>query len=279
MAQTYGPLQTALQAEPDLVERASRRTVEEVLTRLSDTGSPNLQAFLEAWSDRGVVMQKDDGIFYIGERDGDSYVLTDIDTGETSQVARDAVKELRPNAGVRRVIGTALIEFQLSDPRRAARIDALTALERAGSADLLEPLRASMVQEPDAEVAAMKAALERRLTARFDPDLSERIAAIDALSDSIAIEDRAALSRILSTRKVIIAGTPPEEDNVAQVLIPGDDLSLDDAHALLVEAGLADTLVTPEARNAALVAAIDGAPAQQRPKRVGAQSQDRIFMA
>lgn len=170
-AQSYGPLQSALQVDPDQVERASRRTVEEVLTRLADIGSPNLQAFLEAWSDRRVVMREDDQVFFIGERDGDNYVLTDIDTGEESQMPRDGAKALKPNAGVRRVIGSALIEFQLSDPRRAARIDALTALERAGSADLLEPLRASMADEPDSEVAAMKASLERRLTARFDTDI------------------------------------------------------------------------------------------------------------
>ncbi|MDF1667993.1 MAG: urea ABC transporter permease subunit UrtB [Roseovarius sp.] len=258
-AQSYGPLQTALQAEPDLVERASRRTVNDVLARLAYTESPNLQAFLEAWSDRRVVMRGADGLFFIAEKDGDTYVLTDIDTGATSQLPRDDAKELRPNAGVRRVIGTALIEFQLNDPRRDARIDALTALERAGSAKLLEPLRASMVDEPDTEVAAMKAALERRLTARFDPDPAARIAAIGDMSDSIAIEDRAALSRILSTDIKVVAGTPPDTDNVARVLTPGDDLPLAEAHALLVEAGLAKAPVTPEDRDAALIAAIEGA--------------------
>ena len=257
-AQNNGPLQAALQVEPDLVESASRRTVGQVLFRLAETGSPNLQAFLEAWSDRRVVMRLEDGAFFIGEREGDIYALIDIDTGDSSDIPRDAIKELRPNAGVRRVIGTALIESQLSDPRRAARIGALTALERAGSAELLDPLRASMVDEPDAEVAAMKAGLERRLTARFDPDPAARIAAIEALSNSIAIEDRAALSRILSTKTRVAEGTPPEEDNVARVLNAGDDLPFDEAHALLVEADLAVAPVSREDRDTALIAAIAG---------------------
>ncbi|MBT8458189.1 MAG: urea ABC transporter permease subunit UrtB, partial [Boseongicola sp.] len=256
-AQTYGPLQAELQADPDLVERASRRTVGDILSRLADTGSPNLQNFLEAWSDRRVVMREADGAFFIAEQEGDDYLLTDIDTGATSRFAQDAAKELRPNAGVRRLIGTALIEFQLSDPRRDARIDALTALERAGSAEMLELLRASMADEPDTDVAAMKAALERRLTARFDPDPAARISAIEALSDSIAIEDRAALSRILSADTVVVAGVPADGDNVAQVLTPGVDIPLGDAHALLGEAGLAKAPVTREARDAALIAAIE----------------------
>lgn len=256
-AQTYGPLQSALQADPAIVERASRKSVGDVLDRLAETGSPNLQAFLEAWSDRRVVMQMADGQFFIGEQDGDDYVLTDIDTGTESRIARDDAKELRPNAGVRRVIGTALIEFQLSDPRRDARIAALTALERAGSADLLEPLRASMVSETDAEVAALKSGLERRLTARFDPDPASRIAAINDLAEGIAIEDRAALSRILATEVTVVTGTPPADDNVASILKAGDDIPLTDAHVLLVDAGLAEAPVTAEIRDATLIAAIE----------------------
>nr|WP_239029992.1 urea ABC transporter permease subunit UrtB [Nereida sp. MMG025] len=257
VAQTYGPLQTALQAQPELVERASRRSVGEVLDRLAETGAPNLQAFLEAWTDRRVVLLEAEGTFFIGARDGDTYQLTDIDTGQTSVAPRDAVKELRPNAGVRRVIGTALIEFQLSDPRREARIAALTALERNGSAALLEPLRTSMTDEADAEVAAMKSALERRLTARFDPDPSARITAIQALSDSITIEDRATLSRILASSLVVAQSAPPESDNVARVLTPIDDLPLAQAHALLVDAGLTEAPITREDRDTALIAAIE----------------------
>ncbi len=257
-AQPLGPLQTALQAEPKKVERASRKTVGDVLDRLAETGSPNLQPFLEAWADRRVVLRTEGGLFFIGERDGADYVLTDIDTGETSRVDKSEAKALRPNAGVRRVIGTALIQFQLSDPRKSARIDALKALERAGSAELLEPLRASMTEEPDAGVAAIKAALERRLTARFDPDPKARIAAIEDLSDSISIADRAALSRILVTQRAVFAGDPPETENIARLLVPGDDLPLAKAHALLVDAGLAETLVTPATRDSALIAGIDG---------------------
>ena len=256
-AQT-GPLQAALQADADAVERASRRTVDGVLDRLAATGSPQLQSLLEAWRQRRLVLRETDGLFFVGERDGDDYLLTDIDTGEESRAPRGDVKELKPNAGVRGVIGTALVRFQLTDPRPDARLRALAALERNPSADLLEPLRQSMEGEDDPGVAARKAAVERRLTAQFDDDPAARIAAIGELADGISIENRAAIARMLVTRRAVAAGTePPADENVAAVLVPGRDLTQQDAYALLVEAELAPPLVTRAARDAALVAAIE----------------------
>ena len=255
IAQT--PLQDALQVEPELVTRASRRTVDGVLDRLAETGSPRLQELLEAWRQKRLVLREEDGFFLVGERQGDEYALTDIDTGAESRAPRGDIKELKPNAGVRGVIGTALVRFQLIDPRPAARMRALAALERDPSADLLEPLRQSMEGEEDPRVAALKASIERRLTARFDPDPAARIAAIEALSGDISIDARATLSRILAVRRAVAAGAPPEDVNVARVLEPGADLTEAEAYEALVSAELEPPLVTRAGRDAALIAAIE----------------------
>ncbi|KIT17437.1 urea ABC transporter permease subunit UrtB [Jannaschia aquimarina] len=253
-----GPLQAVLQTNASEVERASRRSVGEVLEALAETGSPQLRAFLEAWSDRRIVMRDEDGLFFFGERDGDIYRLSDIDTGEPAgEVGRREATELRPNAGVRRVIGAALVRFQLTDPTARVRREAVEALERAPSAELLEILRASIEEEEVPSLRAFKQAAERRLTARFDTDPAARIAAIEDLSGSIRIEDRAALSRVLTTRRIVAEnGEAPDGANVAARLRPGQDIGTEDAYSLLVEADLVPPRVTREARDAALVAAI-----------------------
>ena len=257
-AQDAGPLQAALQVDAPAVERASRGTVGEVLDRLAATGSPNLQGFLEAWRNKGVVMREADGTFFLGERDGDVYALTDIDTGATTVAGRREVKELKPNAGVRGEIATALIRFQLTDQRPAARRRALAAVERNPSSELLDPLRRSLEGEPDPGIAASKAATLRRLEAGFADDPALRIAAIEALSGGLAIEDRAALSRILQTRRVVSkAGAVPDGVIVAARIEPGADMSETDAYEALVAERLAPPRVTSDARNAALAAAIE----------------------
>jgi urea transport system permease protein len=262
-AQDLGPLQAALQASRDDVERASRRTIDGVLESLGATGLPYLPDFLQAWRDRGVVMREADGLFFYGARDGEEYVLTDIDSGAELRVGRREASELRPNAGVRRVIATALVRFQLSDPDRGTRARALNALARGPGPDLLAPLRESIPGEPDPALAARKRELERQLTARFGDTAEERIAAIAALADGLSIDRRATLSQILDTRRVVAPdGDIPDDANVARRLVPGDDLTANEAYSLLVEEDLAPATVSASARDNALVAAIeDGAVA------------------
>jgi urea transport system permease protein len=262
-AQDLGPLQAALQAHREDVERASRRTVDGVIEGLGTTGLPYLPDFLQAWRDRGVVVREVDGLFYYGSSNGEEYVLTDVDTGAEVRVGRREAKELRPNAGVRRVIATALVRFQLSDPDRGTRARALNALARDPGPDLLAPLRESIPDEPDAALAARKRELERQLTARFGDTAGERIAAIAALADGLSIDRRATLSQILDTRRVVAPeGEVPPGANLARRLAPGDDLAEDEAYALLVQEDLAPPPVAAAQRDDALVAAIeDGAVA------------------
>ncbi len=253
-------LQPALQAEAERVERASRRHVEEVLETLAANGSPNLQPFLEAWQDKGVV-RAEDGLFYYGQREGDVWALTDIDSGaEAGTVDRRAARQLKPNAGVRGVIAAALVQFQLSDPRPGARRAALASLERDPDAALLPALRASIEDEPDPAIRALKTDLERRLTARFGEDPAARIAAIDRLGASV--QDRAVLSRILATDRIVAEGGAAPEGAI--VAGPSD---LDEAErlALLVEAGLAPAPVTRMARDMALTVAITDGMVAGRP--------------
>ncbi|MFQ6552543.1 urea ABC transporter permease subunit UrtB [Aestuariibius insulae] len=257
-AQT-GTLQEALQVHAEDIASPSRRTIQPVLDDLAASQLPGMPRFLERWAAREVVQRDADGLFFYGERDGDDYILTSIeDETEAGISPRGGTSEVRPNAGVRRLIGTALVQFRLNDPDPALRRKALSSLARSPSAELLAPLRASIEGETDAEIAALKSALDNRLTTRFAEDPAERIAAIEALSQGVAIADRATLAQILTVRRTVSDGPPLEEDNVAKILQPGDDLTVAEAHALLVEAELAEAPVDAQTRDTALIAAIEG---------------------
>ena len=54
---------------------------------------------------------------------GDSLTITDVDTEATTTAAKSDFKQLKPNGGVRRLIGTALVQFQLMDPDLSRRRD------------------------------------------------------------------------------------------------------------------------------------------------------------
>jgi urea transport system permease protein len=250
-------LQDLLQLNVEEIADPSRRTVGEVLDVLVDSGLPEVPGFLERWQGREVWQRAADGLFFYVTETETGYDLFDIATGEPSGTAGDGeMKALIPNAGVRGVIGTALIEFQLSDPDIARRTAAVEAIMRDPSEEMLEPLRASLADEPDAGLRLRKERVERLLTASFDADPEARVAAIGALGTDISVESRAVLNRMV-TVELGVAAEVPEGENIRDLLVPGSEaLPRETAYGMLVEAGLAPARVTAAEIRAALEAAV-----------------------
>jgi len=251
-------LQDLLQADPEAISDPSRRTVGEVLERLVESGLPEVPVFLERWQGKELTQRASDGLFFYAEEDGDGHVLYDITTDEeVGRAGPREVKELKPNAGVRGVIGSALIEFQLSDPDPARRAAALAAIAADPAPEQLEPLRASIEGEEDPGLRTRKERLENLLSASFEEGREARIEAIGDLGSDITVEARAVLNRMLASEPAVAAAIP-EDANVARTLAPGSaELPREAAYVMLVEAGLAPPRVSDAEIRDALVAAIE----------------------
>jgi len=247
-------LQAILQENRDAVEKASRKTVDTVLAALIDSGLPEVPVFLENWRDKEVWQRREDKLFfYVQTDDKETYALIDISTGSVvGEAAKKELKNLKPNSGVRSVIATALVQFQLMDPDLSRRIAGITSIERDSEAGHLEPLRASIDAEVDPDLKARKLRLERLLTLRFDEEEEARVAAIESFEGDLGIDARAALNPILATRTIIIEGEADAALNVAAVLKPGIDISRDEAYGLLLSNDLAPATITKDDIRAAL---------------------------
>lgn len=251
-------LQDILQANQEAIGSPSRRTVDGVIEALAADPLPNVPVFLETWRDRALWMRESDGLFFQGEESDAGLILTDLDSGAETILADDAgFDHIRPNAGVRRVINAALVQFLLSDPDEARRIAALDAISRDPAANQLVPLRLSLSGEPDPGILARKTQLERQLTALFGDSSQERVAAIGFLSGDVSVEVRGVISQILTTRDGV-APALPEDANIAGLLIPGRDLTRAEAYDQLVDNGLAPATVGADDIREALIARIDG---------------------
>jgi urea transport system permease protein len=251
-------LQFLLQDNVDAVANPLRSTVDTVVSALVAAPLEGTPRFLEDWRDKAIWMRLSDGVFFNAAEDGDGLVLTDLDTGAQTTVADDAgFDQIRPNAGVRRVINAALVQFQLSDADVTRRIAALDAISRDPAADQLVPLRASIEGEPDSAILTRKIQLERQLAARFDADATVRIGAIADLSGDLSVEVRGVISQILTTRQFVDISIP-ENTNVAHILEIGGDLDEAEAYQLLVNADLAPATVTLDDIVTTLTAQIEG---------------------
>ncbi|MGJ8589862.1 MAG: urea ABC transporter permease subunit UrtB [Yoonia sp.] len=251
-------LQDILQTHQDEVLSPGRQTVGAVLDDLVASGLPQALPFLEAWRDREIVQRDSDGLFFRALEEGDAITLVDLDTGTTTTVANDDdLTEARPNGGVRRAIGDALVQFQLSDPDITRRQAAVDAIARSMDASQLGPLQASIAGEPDPTLKETKERLAGMLAVLFGKTQDVRIAAITGMADDLSVDVRAVLNTVLSTEPQV-ADALPEDANIAQVLTVGTDITDTEAYARLIAAGLAPALVTNAQIREALVANIAG---------------------
>ena len=253
-------LQPVLQEHGALIAKSSRKTIAPAIDAIATSGAPQAQVFLEQWVGKNIWMRKLDGVFFIGEKlDAKTYALTDID-GDAGfdGVSKSDLKQLKPNSGVRAMIQTALVQFQLSDPDPLKRQDALTSIARDPEAGLLAPLRASIEGETDDILLTQKQRLERLLSIGYDPATAERVAAIKDMSGDLGVDVRAAVNPLLSTTREVTGTELPQDRNIASILTPGSEaLTETAAYELLVAKDLAPPLTTPDTLRAALAASID----------------------
>ncbi len=236
-----GPVQDLLQQQRDLIEESSRRTIGPAIDAIAQSGLERAQPVLQAWQAKALWLDAEGLFWRVEDDDASGDRLIDIDTGEDAGPAdTDAMEQIKPNSGVRALIGTALVTFQLTDPEPRRRVAALESITRNPEPELLAPLRASIEAEPDDTLRARKQRLERLLTMRFGQDEAERVAAIEALSTDAAVEVRAAINPLLATRLEVTAAGVVPDGNLARDVTPGGQfLSRTEAYGRLVDEGMA----------------------------------------
>ena len=252
-------VQDVLQSQRALIEKSSRRTIGPAIDALVASELPQMQNVFEIWQAKEMWQRKADGLFFAATKNADGTItLQDFeDRSEVGTAASADLKQLKPNSGVRAMIATALVQFQLSDLDPAKRADALNSIARDPEVALLAPLRASIAGETEPDILTRKMRLERLMTMAYDSDVETRVAAISEMSGDLGVDFRATLNPILSTTRVV-SQTRPEANIAQEVKVGSEELSRENAYALLVTAGDAPIQITADARNATLEAQIEG---------------------
>ncbi|APX10717.1 urea ABC transporter permease subunit UrtB [Tateyamaria omphalii] len=254
------PIQRLLQEHGEVIAKSSRRTIGPAIDALAASGLDEAQTVLERWRDKEMWLNEETGVFvYAEEIDRRTIRTFDFATGTVLGEFEDRdYKQLKPNSGIRGLIGAALVRFQLTDPDPAARIAALNAIERDADESHLGALRAVVEAETNPNIAQRMDRLERILTIRFAEGEAERIAAIESFEGDLGVDVRAALNPLVVTQ-LDVGTTLPEDADVVRQVDPGSDaLSVDAAYALLVSNELAVERISRDAQKAALIAHIDG---------------------
>ncbi|MEO1557958.1 MAG: urea ABC transporter permease subunit UrtB [Pseudomonadota bacterium] len=254
------PIQQVMQTHADLLAKASRRTIQEAIDALTDSGLPEAQEVLERWQNKEMWQDEQTGLFVFAEEiDRDTIRISDVaDGSDLGEVPDDGYKQLKPNSGVRGLIAAALVKFQLIDPDATVRLTALDAISRDPDETHLPALRDVMEGEADPLLAARMMRVERLLTIEFGADDAEKIDAISFFAGDLGVDARAALNPLVATR-IEVGEAVPDDPRVIRTVTPGDEsLPKTDAYELLVRADLAPPLIPPNEVREALIRNIDG---------------------
>ena len=253
------PIQMLLQEHGEIIAKSSRKTIGPAIDALATSGLPEAQTVLERWQAKEMWRNKETGLFVFGKKDGKDLIAYDFAGGGAlgSFVARD-FKQLKPNSGIRGLIGAALVQFQLNDPDPSVRSAALDAIERDADETHLAALRAVRGAETDPDLSERIGRLERILTIRFANDEGERISAVESFAGDIGVDVRAALNPLVAV-EVDAAPTLPQDTDVVREIAAGSDaLGIDEAYTVLVSKGYAPPRISKNEQKAALIANIDG---------------------
>ncbi|OWU83334.1 branched-chain amino acid ABC transporter permease [Oceanicola sp. 22II-s10i] len=256
-------IQEVLQAHRETIEASSRRTIQPAIDAIRDSGHPAAPLVLEKWEARDMWQRTEDGLFFYVEPEGrNDLKVFDFDTAsEIGVFSKDGFDQLKPNSGIRALIASALVKFQLTDPDASKRRDALAALARNGNAGHLPILRDAIAEEPSVGIRQQMERLERLLTIQFGASDDERIEAMTYFEGDLGVDARAALNPILTTTRRVAPGTEvPADVNLAARLRPGgEELSREAAYDMLVAANLAPARLTnSDQRNALQANIVDG---------------------
>ncbi|MEL7344519.1 MAG: urea ABC transporter permease subunit UrtB, partial [Pseudomonadota bacterium] len=254
------PIQMVLQEHGEIIQKSSRRTIGPAIDALAASGLPAAQTVLERWQAKEMWFNEETGAFVFAEEiDRDTIRIFDVADGiEIAAVADDDFKQLKPNSGIRGLIGAALVRFQLTDPDPAVRADALDAIERDADETHLITLRDLRDGETDPGLRIRIDRLERLLTIQFAQDDAERIAAIETFEGDLGLDVRAALNPLVRTTIDAAEALPTDADVVGAIDVGSDALSAEDAFTVLVDKDLAAPRISREDQKAALIANIDG---------------------
>jgi urea transport system permease protein len=247
-------LQQVLQSQAKDIERPSRRKVTSVIEALFSSGAQGIPVFLKRWRDKEVWRRKSDGLFFYGPTARGKIEIIDIESGRSAGFDSSRnLKQIKPNSGVRSVIDSALVQFQLTAADPAVRGAALDTLSRKAEPIHLIPLRQSITSETDPLLSQRKKRLEGLLTIAFGETTKKRVEAIKRFSGDIGLDVRAALNPLLKTKRKVEKEVPSAR-NIKGILKPGVDLSRSQAWAMVEKRGWVKKIISKEERDAALLA-------------------------
>ena len=201
--------------------KSSSKTISPVIDSLLELNSGGTEKFLLRWLNKELWFRKSDGLVVTAKKlEKKSYKIFDvIDEQLIEVIDKKKIKQIKPNSGVRAIISSALVQFQLLNADPSIRSKTLDSIARKPEERFRVPLRKAIEIENNLKIKNRMIRLEKLLTVRFEKNISQRVEVIRSLKNDLGIDVRGVLNQIIRTalkaEKVI-----PDNINISQILEP-----------------------------------------------------------
>lgn len=248
--------QDLVQSHAPNIIKGSVKTAPPIIVDIQNHGGEMAQVFLLAWQSKNLWYRRADKRFILVEKaENQTFMLLDLQTNKPiGHAAKSEIKQIKPNSGLRGLLGTALVALQLTSNDPMVRTSSLKSLARDPKQSHLGPLRIAISKETDSEMLAQMKRLERLLTMQYDPEIAARVASINSFENDLGLDVRARLNPMLDT-SLVLSQSAPQEGRFARMMLPGqtDGLSVDQAYAMIVAKGWAAADITQAEKRTALI--------------------------
>ena len=211
-------LEKFINNKTEFFQKSSAKTIGPIIEELRHIESESTEKFLLNWKDKALWFRKVDGlIVQATTSDKKTYDLVTVITKQSlGTFSKKEIKQIKPNSGVRALISSALINFQLLNNDPLVRLKTVENLARNPKEEFREILSDAITKETNADLKNRMIRLEKILTAKFEKDLSERKKVISSLGNDLGIDVRGVLNQIIAT-SVDVGKTIPSEKNIARM--------------------------------------------------------------
>ena len=201
--------------------KSSSKTISPVIDGLLELRSSAIEGFLMKWINKDLWFRKSDGLVVIAKRlEKKTYEIFDVVDGQSIEVIeKKLIKQIKPNSGVRAIISSALVKFQLLNADPSIRSKTLDSIARKPEEKFRAPLRKAIEIENNLPIKNRMIRLEKLLTVRFEKNIKQRVEVIRSLRNDLGIDVRGVLNQIIRT-ELKAERSISQNINVARILDP-----------------------------------------------------------
>ena len=248
--------QSLVQSQALSIIKPSVKTAPNVIDAIQTFDSKISNNFLLAWKQKKLWYQRNDNsIFFVKSHTNSQYYIFDLVTNKNlGLVEKNTLKQIKPNSGVRKLIGSALVTSQLNSHLIKNRISSLENISRNPKAIHLNPLREALSKESDENLKIQMIRLERLLTVKYEINETIRKSAILSFANDLSLDVRATLNPILNTT-IEVSQSPPDPGTYADIIDIENfsKLNRSQAYEMIVSKGWASKDISEEMKRSSLI--------------------------